>query len=159
MAISGSGEASQPLVEDAARQAYSELRETGGNRLELLEEFARINKLVDRNVAGALNANLAFFQGLGSGDNFEMTEEQILNDVWSREAEIREDTEGWVFGYMTFAYEPLSDEQLSSYVDIAGTEAGRALNRALFAGFDALFQKVSYDVGAAAARYSLGDDL
>lgn len=146
-------------VEDAARQAFGALREDGGARLALLEEFAEVNKLIDRNVAGALNANLAFFRGLGSGETFEMPEDQILTDVWSREPEIREDTEGWVFGYMTFAYEPLSDDQLQSYVEIAGTDAGRAMNRALFAGFDALFQQISYDVGAAAAQFSQGDDL
>ena len=146
-------------VEEAARQAFAELRVTDTDRVALLEEFAELNRLVDRNVAGALNANLAFFRGLGSGQGFEMPEDQIVNDVWAREAEIREDTEGWIFGYMTFAYEPLSDAQLQSYVDMTATDAGRALNRALFAGFDALFQSVSFDVGAAAAQYSMGDDL
>lgn len=146
-------------VEDAARSAYARIMDDGSVRVELLEEFAEINDLVDRNVAGALNSNLAFYRGLGSGDGFEMTEDQMLRDVWEQEAEIREDTTGWIYGYMTFAYATLSDAELRTYVDVAATAAGRDLNRALFAGFDAVFLDVSYALGAATARFSVGEDL
>jgi hypothetical protein len=146
-------------VEAAARSAYEDVQGGGSQREMLLEEFADINGLIDRNVAGALNANLAFYRGLASGDAFEMSERQILSDVWEQEASIREDTTGWVYGYMTFAYETLSDDQLRSYVEMTGTKAGRELNRALFAGFDAVFLDVSYALGAATARFSIGDEL
>ncbi len=146
-------------VEAAAREAYGRLSGEGSEREALLERFAELNDLVDRNVAGALNANLAFYRGLGSGDGFEMTEEQMLREVWEQEASIREDTTGWVFGYMTFAYETLSDAELASYVEMTATDAGRDLNRALFAGFDAVFLDVSFALGAAAARFSVGDEL
>lgn len=146
-------------VEDAARAAYNEVSGSGSNREDLLEQFADLNDLVDRNVAGALNANLAFFRGLGSEDSFEMTEDQMLRQVYSQEAEIREDTTGWIYGYMTFAYESLSDDQLQEYVDMTGSDAGRDLNRALFAGFDAVFLDVSYALGRATARFSIGDEL
>ncbi len=146
-------------VEQAARAAYDTIRDTGSSRERLLLEFAEANQLIDRNVTGALNANLAFYRGLGSGDGFEMTENQMLADVWSREGDIREDTEGWVFGYMTFAYDTLSDEQIQSYIDVSTTEAGRAMNRALFAGFDAVFLNVSFELGRAASRFSVGEEL
>lgn len=146
-------------VEDAARSAYKDLRESGEPRVELLQEFADINQLVDRNVAGALNANLAFYRGLGSAEGFTMTEDQMLGEVWSREAEIREDTEGWVFGYMTFAYETLTDDQIRAYIDLSASEAGRDLNRALFAGFDAVFLDVSFEMGQATSRFSVGEEL
>lgn len=146
-------------VEAAARAAYEEIAGTGSDRETLFTEFAELNDLIDRNVAGALNANLAFYRGLASGEGFDLDEEQMLRDVWAQEAEIRADTEGWVFGFMTFAYEPLSDDDLRAYVDVSESEAGRDLNRALFAGFDAVFLDVSYAIGAAAADFSLGDEL
>lgn len=146
-------------VEEAARRAFDDMRESGSARVGLLEEFAEANQLIDRNVTGALNANLAFFRGLGTGDGFEMTEDQILTQVWSREAEIREDTEGWVFGYMTFAYDTLSDAQIQAYIDVSSTRAGRDMNRALFAGFDAVFLDVSYELGRATSQFSVGDEL
>ena len=60
---------------------------------------------------------------------------------------------------MTFAYETLSDEELRSYVDMTATEAGSDLNRALFAGFDAVFLDVSFALGQATAQFSMGDEL
>lgn len=146
-------------VEAAAREAYRQIEGDGTEREALLEEFADLNGLVDRNVAGALNANLAFFRGLSSGEGFEMGEDEMLRDVWLQEADIREDTAGWVFGFMALAYEPLSDTELRSYVEMTATEAGRDLNRALFAGFDAIFLDVSYALGAATAQFSVGDEL
>lgn len=146
-------------VEEAAQRAFDDLSQTESRRLDLLRAFAERNKLIDRNVAGALNANVAFFRGLSTSEAFDLPEDQMLSDVWSQEEEIRADTTDWVFGYMTMAYQPLSDEKLQSYVDLSGTDAGRALNRALFAGFDALFNDVSYEIGAAAARFSIGDEL
>ncbi len=146
-------------VEEAARSAYTRIVGEESPRVELLDQFAEINDLIDRNVAGALNSNLAFYRGLGSGDGFEMTEDQMLRDVWEQEPEIREDTTGWIFGYMTFAYEALSDDELRTYVEMTATDAGRDLNRALFAGFDAVFLDVSYALGAATAQFSVGEDL
>lgn len=146
-------------VENAAREAFQQIEDDGSPRVDLLETFADLNDLVDRNVTGALNASLAFYRGLASGDGFDMSEEQMLGEVWGQEADIREDTTGWIFGYMTFAYETLSDDELRAYVDMAGTEAGGDLNRALFAGFDAVFLDVSYALGQATARFSVGDEL
>ncbi|MEM7719250.1 MAG: hypothetical protein AAF222_08585 [Pseudomonadota bacterium] len=146
-------------VEAAARIAYEAIQGSGSEREALLDRFAEENGLVDRNVASALNANLAFFRGLGSGQGFEMTEDQILRDVWEQEPEIRDDTVGWVYGFMTFAYETLSDDQLQAYVELSATDAGKDLNRAFFAGFDALFLDVSFAIGAATAQFSVGDEL
>lgn len=146
-------------VEEAARAGYREIAGSGSEREALFDKFVEINDLIDRNVAGALNANLAFYRGLGSGPGFDIDETQMLGDVWAQEAEIREDTAGWVYGFMTLAYEPISDADLRAYVEISGTEAGRELNRALFAGFDAVFLDVSYAIGAATAQFSAGDEL
>ncbi len=69
-------------------------------RLDLLERFAEANDLVEENVAGALNSNLAFYRGMSEGGAFtgsEMTEEEMLSEVWSQEAEMRAETEGWLY--------------------------------------------------------------
>ena len=145
-------------VEAAARSAFEAL-DPASPRAMLLDEFAEVNNLVDRNVTGALNANLAFYRGLNAGPGFDMTESEILQEVWEQEPEIRQDTTGWIFGYMALAFETLSDDQLQAYVDMAQSDAGKALNRALFAGFDAVFGDVSYEMGQAAARFSVGDDI
>jgi hypothetical protein len=87
---------------------------------------------------GAMNANYAFYMGLVEGDAFEedLTEAGDPADVWSQEAEIRADTEEWVYSYLTLAYAPLSDEDIDAYIALSRTAEGRALNRALFGTFD-----------------------
>ena len=135
------------------------MAEDDAPRVALLEEFAEVNQLIDRNVAGALNSNLAFFQGMSEGPNFAMTEGQMLDFVWAREAEIRSETELWVFGYMAFAYKPLTDRQIRDYIEFAATDLGQDLNRAYYAGFDAVYRDASFALGQAIARFSLGDEL
>ena len=146
-------------VEQAAVLAFDGLVDEGAPRVELLEEFAETNQLIDRNVAGALNSNLAFFKGMGDGPNFTMTESQMLDFVWGREAEIRSETEVWVFGYMAFAYEQLTDRQIRAYIDMASTELGQDLNRAYYAGFDTVYKDASFALGQAVSRFSVGDEL
>ena len=69
-------------VEEAARAAYLRIEGDGSDRVALLEEFADLNDLIDQNVTGALNSSLAFYRGLGTGEGFELTEDQMLSEVW-----------------------------------------------------------------------------
>ena len=130
-------------------------------RLALLREFIEVNDLVEFNVAGSLNSYYAFYVGLIDGQAFgyDVTEEDLLKDVWSQEVETRSDTEEWLYSYLALAYAPLSDEELQQYIDFSGTKAGRALNAALFAGFDDVFTNVSKALGLSAASFMKGEDL
>jgi hypothetical protein len=148
-------------IEAESRAAAADLRATDDPRVALVERFSEANQLVDQNVAGALNANLAFYQGLDEGDAFPggMSEDQILADVWGQEPEVRADTEDWVYAYLLLAYAPLADEDLEAYIAFSETEAGQALNRALFSAFDGMFTAISRDLGRAAARFMVGEQL
>jgi hypothetical protein len=148
-------------VEEQSRAAAEDMRLEGGPRVALVEQFAEVNQLVEQNVVGALNANLAFYQGLDAGGAFPggMSEAEILADVWGQEPEVRADTETWVYSYLLLAYAPLQDAELEAYVAFSGTDEGQALNRALFAAFDTMFVEISRDLGRAAARFMAGEPL
>lgn len=146
-------------VEDAARRAFAQVEEAGGARLGLLRDLAEDNDLVGRNVAGAMNASLAFYQGLADGGGFDLDTSGVMADIWGREAEIREETEGWVYAYMAMAYAPLADADLARYVALMASPEGRVLNAALFAGFEEVFREVSYGVGHLASSFADGEDL
>lgn len=139
-------------VEDAARERYRDLSAGDDPRLEPVERFVEAGDLVEANVAGALNASLRFYSGLVDGGAIEMSEDEILREVWSTEEETRADTSEWVHGFLLLAYRPLGAEALADYVDLAETDAGRALNTALFAAFNAMYDDISYALGLAAAR-------
>ena len=69
----------------------------------------------------------------------DMSDEDILADVWAQEAEIREDTSQWLYAFLTLTYQPLSEEELRAYVDFFSTPEGLRLNNAIFAAFDDMF--------------------
>lgn len=148
-------------VEDAARARAEEMIAEADPRMDALRRFAEANDLIESNVQGALNANLAFYQGMAEAGAFgdEMTEEQMLDDVWGQEADVRAETGDWLFSYLALAYGPLPDEDLEAYTDFSLTPEGQKLNAALFAAFDAVFREISRNLGRAAARQMMGQDI
>ncbi len=148
-------------VDEAARARLEELQMAEDPLLDRVRAFAEANELVESNVTGAMNSNVAFYYGLvdGGAFGFEMTEDQILADVWGQEEQIRTETETWVMSYLALAYRPLDPDDLDAYTAFSLTAEGQALNRALFAAFDTLFTGISRDLGLAAARYMSGQDI
>lgn len=147
-------------TESAAELAWSDLDAEGGVRANMIRDFARVNDLVDSNVMGALNANLAFYQGMASGaGNSEVGEDEMLADVWGQEPDIRRETETWVYPYLNLAYGSLSEAELQAYIDFSATPEGQVLNTALFAAFDAVFTPISRALGHAAGVELSGQDI
>ncbi len=146
-------------IEDAAREKAETMREEDPDRLALYNQFIAVNDLIDSNVTGALNANLAFYQGFGSNPLFGgMDERSMLAQVYGQETEIREGMEDWTMNFSVLAYSILTDEEVEQYIEVSDTQAGRLLNTALFAGFDKVFQLQSFELGRAMAEFMVGDD-
>lgn len=139
-------------IEDAARSAFRDLEGTDSDTLAIISDFVETNDLIEANLVGALNANYMFYFGLVDGGALDMTEQDILTEVWSSEEETRSDTREWVYGFLLMAYRPLPDGVVQEYTALSRTDAGRALNRALFAGFNEMYDDISYALGMAVAR-------
>ena len=147
-------------MEDAALEAWREMQGADDPRVALIEDFVAANDLVEANVAGAMNSNLAFWRGLADGGaEPDLTEDEMLSRVWAQEGEIRADTEEWITAYSALAYGGLSEDTLAAYVALSRTPEGRSLNAALFAAFDALFEDMSNDLGRAAAKIVSSEDI
>ena len=143
-------------LEAAAEAAFEDLDDDA--RRTALEVFIEQNNLIDLNVMGGLNSSLAFYEGMADG-GLPITEDQMLQDVWSQEPDLRDSTETWIYSYLNLAYEPLDADDLKQYIDVTGSEAGKALNRALFEGFDQVFIDISRALGRASAIFSRGEEL
>ena len=148
-------------AEQAARIAWEDLGAGESARVGQLERFVAANDLIESNVMGALNANLAFYRGMQEGGAFggEMTEEQMLTDVWGQEEDVRRQTSEWLYSYLTLAYGPLTDEELDSYIAFSESPEGQVLNAALFVAFDEVFTPISRALGVAVARQMAGQDI
>lgn len=157
--------ARKTLMEDNAKQAaesaYAELTETDPARSEQLDRFVARNGLVDFNVTGALNANLAFALGLREVGPLaeDITESQILADVWGQEESIRRETKQWLFSFLALAFRSLSDGELERYIAFSELPAGRRLNAAFFVAFDAMFMAICTELGRAAAQQIQAQDI
>lgn len=139
-------------IEDAARAAFNDLDGTASEALSTISAFVNTNDLIEANLVGALNANYMFYLGLVDGGALRMSESEILTEVWSSEEETRADTREWVYAFLLMVYRPLADGVVEDYTELSATDAGRALNRALFAGFNKMYDDISYALGMATAR-------
>lgn len=150
-----------PATEDAAKLAFAALEKDNPKRLALLRRFVQVNDLIEMNVMGSLNSNLAFFRGVATegGEAYGMSEADMLAEVWAGEAQARQDTEDWIFPFLAMAYQPLSDADLQIYIDFSDSMVGRKVNAAMFAAFDELFAGISNQLGRAVARQMSGQDI
>jgi hypothetical protein len=150
-------------AEEAARAHYrqEELAAlTKANaKFEAISAYVRANDLVEMNVSGGLTASLRFYQGLAEGGALDMTEAEMVQDVWAGEEETRSDTKEWVHAFLGLAYRDLKPEEVAQYTALSETKAGKALNAALFAGFDQMYGELSYSLGLALANKMRGETL
>lgn len=148
-------------VEEAALVEAERMQAERDPRIGLIRDLIEASDLVEANVAGALTANLAFFQGMASvgAPGMAMDDEQMMTEVWSQESSIRDETSKWLYPFLTLAYGPVSDADLKTYTAFMGSPEGKRMNAALFSAFDAVFRKVSFDLGHGAALVMQGNDI
>lgn len=148
-------------VEEAAKVRLGELRIAGDPRLQRIAEFVATNDLIEANVAGGMNANLAFYRALADAGAFDqpMAEDEMLSEVWAQEPSLRAETEEWLMSFLVLAYAPLTDTELQLYNDFSASKPGRDMNKAMFAAFDSIFLDVSGRLGRAAAQHVAGQNL
>lgn len=148
-------------VEEAAKIAWARMQETDDPLVEKIMRFAEANDLIESNVMGALNASFAFSRGLAEAGAFpqEMTEDQMLADIWGQEADVRAETTDWLFPFLALAYGPMPEADMDAYLAFSETPAGQQVNAALFAAFDKVFTRVSFDLGRAVALRMQGEDI
>ena len=150
-----------PDQDKAARDTAAAMAASEDPRIDLIRRFAETNDLFAMNVAGALNSSFAFSSGLAQGGALgpEIDQNALLAQVWAQEAQVTQDTSDWVFGFLTLAYQPLSDADLTNYTAFSASPAGQELNGAIFAAFDGMYTDISRALGLAAARVIVGQEL
>lgn len=142
-------------VKELAR-AYERARD---DAFILVDDFVNSGDLLETNVAGALNSNVQFYRGLVDGGAFELTETEILSEVWDQEEETRTETRDWLYGFLIMAYTPLEPGDLEAYTALTLTPEGRAMTVALFQGFDTMYSDISYALGLAAAQMMQAEEI
>ncbi len=146
-------------IEEHAKEQARAYERAGDDAFVLVDDFVKAGDLLEANVVGAMNSNIQFYRGLVDGGAFELSEEQILADVWEQEQETRAETRDWLYGFLILAYSPLAPGELETYTELSKTAEGAAMNAALFEGFDSMYSDISYALGFAAARAMKVEDI
>ena len=148
-------------VEEAAQVEAERMKAERDPKLRLVRELIEAGDLIEMNVAGAMSANLAFFEGMAAAGapGMPADRESMLAEVWGQEEGIRAETANWLVPFLALAYQPLPEGDLKDYVAFSASAEGRRLNAAMFAGFDAVSRRVSFGLGRAAAQAMTGNDI
>lgn len=136
-----------------AREAFGQALGRRDPRAARIVRLVRAADLIEPNVAGNLNATIAFSRGFAAGGGFPAppSDIEITQNAWAQEPRVRAETEAWIGAYLFLAYGVLGDAELDRYIAYAGSTGGQTLSRLMFAGFDAVLSVTSRDMGRAAA--------
>lgn len=139
-----------PDLEAAAIESFATVSDT--DRAQAIRRFVQVNALVDYNVRGTQISNFEFQRGILKASGDPVDEVSLARIIDAQEDEVRRSVSEWIHAYLLLAYAPLTAAELASYITFSESPSGRALNRALFAGFESLYREISADLGRAAGR-------
>ncbi len=145
-------------IDEVARQIYRQAdRDTAFYKL--VDEYVQVNDLIEQNVRGSLSADLNFFLGMSDNRGVQLDGDSMLSQLLDNTEEVTAETEAWIYSFLLMAYQPLSEAQMRENIAFSRTETGRALNEALFRGFDEMIDAISYRLGEAVGRAMSASDL
>ncbi|MEM9580178.1 MAG: hypothetical protein AAF891_05780 [Pseudomonadota bacterium] len=146
-------------IEEAAKERAGQLETSAAKTFAQVEQLIEQGDMLEANVVSALNSNILFYRGLVDGGAYELSDAEIVSDVWSQEEEMRKETRDWLFGFFLMAYDPLAGEDLERFIAFSATEAGQTLTRAIFAAYDGMYTDISYALGLAVAQEMRAEDI
>ena len=115
--------------------------------------------LINQNTYGAMGAQYVFMRQLVDTEELGLTDDAINELLMASENELREGISEWLFGFFNMAYAPLTDADLATYIAFQKSDAGQALNRSLFAGFNELSMRHAQKMGTMVAELLQVQDL
>ena len=68
--------------------------------------------LLEQNVTAALTSNYRFYLGLVDGGSFDASEQEVIEQTWEQEDDIRLDTVKWMMGYLLLSYQSLDEAEM-----------------------------------------------
>ena len=148
-------------VETQARDGFVRALGRGDRRAQQILRLIDEADLVAPNVAGALNASLAFSRGFEQGGGFDMplSDSQLLAETWAQRDQIEAEATDWLRAYLLLSYSSLHDDEMEAYIAYTSSREGKVVAQVLFDAFDQMLRQTSFDLGMAAALRMQGREL
>lgn len=150
-----------PMALGAAREVFAEMKRVDKQRLALIERLIIAGDLIEGNVATALNGNVAFSRAMTKAAQFgaPVDEDEILALAWAQEPDIRVAVADFLYPLMALAYAPLTEDELTIYVEFFESAVGQRFNAAVMQAFEPVMVDLSARLGAEAGRLMSGQML
>jgi hypothetical protein len=148
-----------PGIEKQARARHVAAQDADARLRDQVDRMMAESDLIARNVAGSMNSTMMFYRGMMDSGELDMSLDDMLAELWGQEKAFREDAQSWLGGFLMMAYDPLPPEDMEGYLAFWQSEAGRALNVALFTAFDRMYEELSYLTGQAVAHHMQSEKL
>lgn len=126
---------------------------------ELVVRMMEEGDLVERNVRDSMSSLRQFYLGQIDGGQPDLSKSDVDALLSETEDYVRNDTQIWLESFLTFAYSPLEEEELKTYVELWETQTGKAYDTALFYAFATLFDEIGFATGQLVARMSRVSDI
>ena len=148
-------------VEQMARETAAMAMADEDPLFQQIERFVTVTDLVDRNAVAAMNSGLAYRRGLlaSGGLPAGVTEDDIVNDLWAQELQIRADAQERLYSLLLLAYGPVAPADIETLIAFSETEAGRAANRAVLSALTEVSDGISFDLGRMLGRLLANEEL
>jgi len=148
---------SDDAIEEYALSQFDHVSEL--RRYKQFQDLITTLDLIDQNTFGAMGAQYVFMRQLADSEALGLTDDAITELLLASEDELREEISDWLFGFFNMAYAPLSDADLATYIAFQKSDAGQALNRSLFEGFNELSMMHAQKMGTMVAELLKVQDL
>ncbi|MGI9369446.1 MAG: DUF2059 domain-containing protein, partial [Ruegeria sp.] len=149
---------SDDAIEEMANATYEEIDKKSGY-FALVDEYIQVNDLIEQNVQSSISADFNFIRGIADGQGSTSDDRALLSQLLEQKDTTANNTKTWLYSFLLLAYQPLSEAQMRENIAFSRTDTGRALNRALFDGFDDVYDGISYQLGLAVADAMQASDL
>lgn len=144
-------EARRAMVDDTVEEAAKAAADKADDAVLRL---VSVRDLVEGNTDISMAAQAAFFDGLAFASGTADTP-----DIEARRGAIAEDTRRWVTGYYMLVASALPSGEMDIYVAFWETDVGQAVDKAMYAAFEASYVTLSYALGQAVGRLMPQNDL
>ncbi len=150
---------SDDAVEEQAKAMAAEARDSDPTRIALLKRSIEVLDMVEFNIQAAQESQYSFLIELAQAGAIDFSQGEILALIAEDQGELTEMVQEWLLAFTYMAYSPVSDDELQGYIDFQSSDAGQALNLALFDAFRIMDVSQSQKMGRLVAGFMAAQEL
>lgn len=149
----------EPDQAAAADEALAVAQERDDPRLEQIERLMALTDIVETGVVTGLNGNIQTTRGLFAAIGERPDPGIETADAAIIEQQLRADISQWVPRLLLLAYGPIGDDDLDLLIAQIQTPEAQILSDCLDRAFDAVFMRLSFEVGIISGAALGGEEI